>query len=148
MLKHQLIHPKINEILGRAGHHAKILIADGNYPASTKKGPHAEIVCLNLSPGLVTVTQALRAVLSAVAIDAVNTMGIPDDDPYAQKGEPPVWAEYRQVLKQSRVKLKLEPILKWDFYKAVESSDHVLTIQTGDQALWANVLLTMGCRQP
>jgi len=147
MLKHQLIHPQINEVLGRAGHHAKILIADGNYPASTKKGPHAGIVCLNLSPGLVTVAQALRAVLSAVAIDAVNTMGIPDDDPYAQKGEPPVWAEYRQVLRQARVKLKLEPILKWDFYKAVESPDHVLTIQTGDQALWANVLLTMGCRQ-
>ena len=147
MLKHQLIHPQINEILGRAGHHAKILIADGNYPASTKKGPHAEIVCLNLSPGLVTVAQALRAVLSAVPIDALNTMGIPDDDPYAQKGEPPVWDEYRQVLKQARAKLRLEPILKWDFYKAVESADHVLTIQTGDQALWANVLLTMGCRQ-
>ena len=50
MLKHQLTHPKINEILGRAGHHATILIADGNYPASTKKGPNAEVVCLNLSP--------------------------------------------------------------------------------------------------
>jgi len=147
MLKHQLIHPKINEILGRAGHHAKILIADGNYPSSTKKGQNAEVVCLNLSPGLVTVEQALRAVLSAVPIDAVNTMGIPEDDPYARRGEPPVWAEFRQVLKQSRSKLKLEPILKWDFYKAVESPDHVLTIQTGDQALWANVLLTMGCRQ-
>ena len=34
------------------------------------------------------------------------------------------------------------PILKWDFYKQVEISDHVLTIQTADQALWANVLLT------
>jgi L-fucose mutarotase len=45
------------------------------------------------------------------------------------------------------VKLKLEPILKWDFYKAAESPDHVLTIQTGDQALWANILLTLGCRQ-
>jgi L-fucose mutarotase len=147
MLKHQLIHPQINEVLARAGHHAKILIADGNYPASTKKGPHAEIVCLNLSPGVVTVTQALQAVLSAVPIDAVNTMGIPADDPYAQKGEPPVWDEYRRALKLARTKLKLEPIVKWDFYKAVESSDHVLTIQTGDQALWANVLLTMGCRQ-
>ena len=147
MLKHQLIHPTINEVLGRAGHHAKILIADGNYPASTKKGPNAEVVCLNLSPGLVTVEQALRAVLSAVPIDAINTMGIPADDPYAQHGEPPVWVQFRQVLKQSRTKLKLEPILKWDFYKAVESPDHVLTIQTGDQALWANVLLTMGCRQ-
>jgi len=148
MLKHQLIHPQINEVLGRAGHHARILIADGNYPASTKKGPHAEVVCLNLSPGVVTVAQALRAVLSAVPVDAIETMGIPADDPYAQEGEPPVWDEYRKVLKESRLNLKLNPILKWDFYKAVESPDHVLTIQTGDQALWANVLITMGARKP
>jgi L-fucose mutarotase len=146
MLKHQLIHPKINEILGRAGHHARILIADGNYPASTKKGPHAEVVCLNLSPGVVTVAQALRAVLSAVPVDAIETMGIPPDDPYALAGDPPVWNEYRKAVKECG--LKLNPILKWDFYKAVESPDHVLTIQTGDQALWANVLLTMGARKP
>ena len=25
MLKHQLIHPKINEVLGRAGHHSRVL---------------------------------------------------------------------------------------------------------------------------
>lgn len=148
MLKHQLIHPKINDVLGRAGHHAKILIADGNYPASTKKGANAEVVCLNLSPGVVTVAQALRAVLSAVPVDAIETMGIPADDPYAQAGEPPVWNDYRKVLKESGLKLKLNPILKWDFYKAVESPDHVLTIQTGDQALWANVLITMGARKP
>ena len=146
MLKTQLTHPEILRVLARAGHHSKILIADGNYPASTKKGPNAELVCLNLTPGIVTVAQVLRAVLSAAPIDHVNTMGIPADDPYAKFGEPPVWNEYRQVLKEARLKVKLEPILKWDFYKAVESPDHVLTIQTADQSLWANVLLTMGCR--
>ena len=146
MLKHQLIHPQINEVLGRAGHHAKILIADGNYPASTKKGPHAEVVCLNLSPGIVTCAQVLRAVLSAIPIDVVNTMGIPADDPYAKFGEPPVWNDYRQILKDCGLSVALEPILKWDFYKAVESTDHVLTVQTADQALWANVWLTVGCR--
>ncbi len=146
MLKHQLTHPKINEVLARAGHHATILIADGNYPASTKKGPNAEVVCLNLTPGVVTVAQVLRAILSAAPIDFVNTMGIPADDPYAQHDEPPVWNEYRQVLADCGTELKLEPILKWDFYKAVESADHVLTVQTADQSLWANVLLTMGCR--
>lgn len=146
MLNHQLIHPKINEVLGRAGHHARILIADGNYPASTKRGPNSELICLNLSPGVVTVAQVLRAVLSAVPIDGISTMGIPADDPYARAGEPPVWKEYRAIIKQARLKLKLEPIQKWDFYKYVASEDHVLTIQTADQALWANVLLTMGCR--
>ena len=146
MLKHQLIHPRINEILGRAGHHAKILIADGNYPASTKRGPQSEVVCLNLSPGVVTVSQVLRAVLSAVPVDEVNTMGIPPDDPYARAGEPPVWNEYRAVWAEAGLGVALAPISKWDFYRAVESPDHVLTVQTADQSLWANVLLTMGCR--
>jgi L-fucose mutarotase len=146
MLKHQLIHPRINEVLGRAGHHAKILIADGNYPASTKKGPNAEIVSLNLSPGVVTCAQVLRAVLSAIPIDHVNTMGIPADDPYAKHGEPPVWNDFRQIVREAGLSVEMEPVLKWDFYKAVESADHVLTIQTADQALWANVLLSVGCR--
>ena len=148
MLKHTLIHPEINAILGRAGHHAKILIADGNYPASTKKGPHAQVISLNLSPGLVTVAQTLRAILSAIPVDHVNTMGIPADDSYAKRGEPPVWEEFRGILREAGLQTPLEPILKWDFYKAVESTDHVLTVQTGDQALWANVLLSVGCREP
>jgi L-fucose mutarotase len=101
---------------------------------------------MNLSPGVITVAQALRALLSAVPIDHVNTMGIPADDPYAQSGAPPVWDEYRKVIASSGAKLDLVPIQKWEFYEAVASADHVLTIQTGDQSLWANVLLTMGCR--
>ncbi len=147
MLKQTLIHPDINAILAQAGHHSKILIADGNYPASTKRGPNAELVSLNLMPGVVTCRQTLEALITAVPLDAVNTMGIPPDDPYAQAGEPPVWAEFREVLSTANLPLELEPIEKWAFYEAVDSEDHVLTIQTGDQALWANILLTMGCRQ-
>ena len=147
MLKHQLIHPKINEVLACAGHHSTVLIADGNYPVSTKRGPNSELVCLNLSPGIVTVAQVLRAVLSAVPVDRVNTMGIPPDDLYAREGEPPVWNEFRAAVKETGLTLPLVPIQKWEFYQVVASPDHVLTIQTGDQALWANVLLTIGCRQ-
>lgn len=146
MLNHTLLHPKINEVLGRAGHHAKILIADGNYPASTTLGPNAELVSLNLAPGIVTVSQVLDVLCTAVPIDIVNTMGIPEDDPYASEGDPPVWSEYREILKKNELELELIPIPKWDFYEAVASTDHVLTIQTADQALWANVLLSVGCR--
>ena len=88
----------------------------------------------------------MKALLSALPIDHVNTMGIPPDDSYAQLGEPPVWEEFRGVITESGAKLTLEPVLKWDFYTHVESPDHILTIQTADQALWGNVLLTMGCR--
>lgn len=147
MLKHTLIHPKINEAIGRAGHHSKILLADGNYPASSTLGPNAELVSLNLRPGLVTVSQVLETLLTAVPIDIFNTMGIPADDPYAQD-DPPVWTEYRKILADAGVDRKLEPISKWDFYEAVRGPDLVLTIQTGDQALWANLLLSIGVRTP
>jgi L-fucose mutarotase len=145
MLKSTLLHPDILRVCARAGHHAKVLIADGNYPASTKRNPQAELVCLQLSPGIPTVTQVLRALLSALPIDQLNTMGIPPDDPYAKFGEPPAWADYRDLAKAAGIP-DIKPISKWDFYTAVESPDHVLTIQTADQALWANVLLTIGCR--
>ena len=145
MLKTTLLHPEILRICARAGHHSRILIADGNYPAVSKRGPRAELISLQLTPGVPTVAQVLRAMLSTVPIDIVNTMGIPPDDPYASFGEPPAWTEFRTIAADSGI-ASIEPISKWDFYKAVESTDHVLTIQTGDQALWANVLLTMGCR--
>ena len=90
MLKHQLIHPQINAILGKAGHHGKILIADGNYPVSSKKGPNAEIVNLNLMPGVVNCAQVLQAILSAVPIDEIFTMMYTSDDPYALDADPPV----------------------------------------------------------
>src|SRR5262245_47037925 len=99
MLKSQLIHPQILEALGRAGHHAKILIADGNYPASSKKGPSAALVSLNLMPGVVTCAQVFQALLSAVPIESVNTMMYEKTGPYALSDDPPVWNDYRAAIK-------------------------------------------------
>ena len=146
MLKHKLIHPQINEIIGRAGHHSKILIADGNYPSSSKKGPNAEIVCLNLMPVVLNCAQVLEAILSAVPIDEINTMMYTQDDPYALDADPPVWDDYRKVIADAGLDLELKPIDKWDFYDAVATPDHVLTVQTADRQRYANILLSIGVR--
>ncbi|MFT5528270.1 MAG: L-fucose mutarotase [Pirellulaceae bacterium] len=146
MLLSKLIHPKINEVLGRAGHHGKILIADGNYPCSSTLGPNAELVSLNLMPGLVNCTQVLEALVGAIQIEAANTMMYETEGPYALTEDPPVWEQYRDVFKNSNLDVQLDPIEKWDFYKAVDTTDHVLTIQTGDQQRFANLLLSIGVR--
>ena len=67
------------------------------------------------------------------------------DDPYTLAADPPVWNEYREILERSG-NLQLEPIKKWDFYEAVVTADHVLTIQTGDVQRFANLLLSIGVR--
>ena len=90
----------------------------------------------------------LRALVTAIPIEAANTMGIPDSDPLSRSGEPPIWADFRQILQEGGVAVALEPISRWDFYEAASSPRHVLTIQTADQALYANLLLTIGVRKP
>ena len=146
MLYGRLIHPQITAILGRAGHHGRVLIADGNYPASSKKGPNAEVVSLNLSPGVVTCTQVLEALVTAIPLEAARTMMYETTGPYALDADPPVWADYRRVLDAAGLSLELEPVEKWSFYEAVAAPEHVLTIQTGDQQRFANLLLTIGVR--
>ena len=146
MLRHTLIHPQINAVLGAAGHHSSILIADGNYPAATKRGPRAELISLNLMPGVVTCDQVLQAILSAVPIEAIRTMQTEASGPYALDGDPPVWNDYRQTIRSAGLDLQLQPTEKWAFYEAVSTDDHILTIQTADQQRYANILLTIGVR--
>ena len=97
-------------------------------------------------PGVVTCNQVLVALLSAVPIDGIHTMMYEASDPYALKEDPPVWEQYRMVMRAAGLDLKLVPIEKWDFYQAVATPDHVLTIQTADQQRFANLLLSVGVR--
>jgi L-fucose mutarotase len=144
MLKHCLIHPKINEVLGRAGHHAKVLIADGNYPASSALGPCAEVVSLNLSPGIVSCAQVLAALITAIPIESAHTMMYEMSGPVALQEDPPAWADFRRIFREAGLSLELQSIEKWAFYKAVATPEHVLTIQTADLGLYANLLLSIG----
>src|SRR4051794_37170032 len=109
MLKHRLIHPKINEVLGRAGHHGKILIADGNYPASSTLGANAQLVSLNLMPGVVPCTRVLQGVLSATPIEAANTMDYERAGPSALTEAPPVGDESRRTIREAGLSVELKP---------------------------------------
>lgn len=138
MLKHQLLHPEILYAIAGAGHGSKILITDGNYPASTKEGVSAETVYLNLAPGIVKVTEVLNTLLTAVEIEEAYVMTPNTGE------EPEIYKEFRQSLPHLSL-IKLE---RFDFYDCASSSDTCLQIVTGDQRLYANILLTIGVVKP
>ena len=148
MLKGQLIHPQILQALGRAGHGSKVLIADGNYPCSTKLGAKAALVNLNLSPGLVTCTQVLEALVTAIPIEGAAVMQKLTEGPYAMSEDPPIWDEFRQILSGSGNEVALEPIERFAFYEAAGTPDVALTIATAEQRIYANLLLTIGVVMP
>jgi L-fucose mutarotase len=147
MLKQKLLHPEILGALAAAGHNSMVLIADGNFPFSTALGPRAKAVYLNLSPGVVSVTQALEAVVSAVMVDAAAVMKPATSGPYAMKKDPPAWNDFKKILKATGFEGGLKQLEIKDFYELAACGAIALTIATGDQRWYSNVLLTIGAVQ-
>ena len=139
MIIGKLIHPQILNALGRAGHGAAILIPDGNYPVATHANPRAERVYLNLSPGIVSVTDVLEALLSVTPIEAAQVMARADG------AEPGIYADFRRLLGDE---LGLEPLERFAFYDAAKRESCCLVIATGEQRIYANILLTIGVLPP
>jgi L-fucose mutarotase len=144
MLKSSLLHPQIVAALARAGHSSKVLVSDGNYPHSTRRGPHAELVYLNLAPGKVTVSEVLAALLSAIVIEAAEVMDYARAGAYALPADPPVWADYSRLFAAAGQPMTLQPLERFKFYESASSPDVCLTIATGEQQIFANLLLTIG----
>jgi L-fucose mutarotase len=138
MLKGNLIHPEILGILGTLGHGSKVLISDGNYPIQTRIGPKARCVYLNLSPGIPTVTQVLGALLTAMPLEAAQVM-LPHDG-----SEPPIFAEFRSIIRESAGPVELEGLGRFAFYDAASGPDVGLGIHTAEARVYANILLTIG----
>lgn len=139
MLLNKLIQPEILAALGAAGHGSQILIADGNYPFSTGTFSDAKKVFLNLMPGVVTVTQVLEALLSAIPVEAAHVM-LP-----AEGAEPSIFQDFRNLLPDN---MNLTGLGRFEFYAAARTPDVALVIATADQRLYANILLTIGVRSP
>jgi L-fucose mutarotase len=139
VLRSPILHPPLLAALGAAGHGARVLIADANYSHSTNIGPRTALIHLNLRPGLVTVDQVLEPVLATVPVEAVTVMR-PDDG-----STPAVFARYTELLGDG---LALRPVDRLSFYAECRQPDLAVCVATGDDRLYANVLLTIGYIEP
>lgn len=138
MLKSTLLHPEILQVLGASGHGSKVLIADGNYPFGTGSHPGARRVYLNLAPGKLTVTEILSVLVTAIPIEAAEVM-MP-----ASGQEAPIFNEFRALLPG----IELKSHERFAFYDEARSSNVCLVIATGEQRIYANLLLTIGVVMP
>ncbi len=143
MLRTPLQHPEILAALARAGHGSKVLITDGHFPAATTLGPNARLVHLNLAPGTLGVAEILEVLVRTVALEKAEVMAVLRKGPYALKGEPPIWNTFRKALAPAGIK-QLAAIERQAFYTAARQPEVALVIQSGETAIYANLLLTLG----
>jgi L-fucose mutarotase len=115
------------------------MIADGNYPFSTAMNPHAQIVYLNLTPGIPTVLDVLRVLLDTIPVEAAEAMKPLDEH------EPEVYRQYRALLPKE---VEMRILDRFAYYDAARSREVALVIATGDPNLAVNIMLTIGVIPP
>ena len=90
-------------------------------------------------PGVPTCNQVLEALESAIPIEAAEVM-VPPEGP-----RPPIFAEFEKLLPEG---IRLEARGRHEFYDIARDKDTALVISTGEQRIYANLLLTIGVRLP
>ena len=87
---------------------------------------------------MLTVTDVLRILIEAIPIEAAEVMQPPT-------GEPPIFAEFHALLPEG---MELQKLGRFEFYDAAREGDTALVIATGEQRIYANILLTVGVVMP
>ncbi len=137
MINTDIIHPQLLQGLAEAGHGANILVADANYPVTTKVSAQARIIHLNFVPGMVGGIDIVRALEKTVPIESAAYMAGADGKMAA------VVAEYKRILGDD---VPFDKLDRFAFYDAASRDETSLVIASGEQRVYANLLITVGVR--
>jgi len=131
-----VLSPELLKTLMEMGHGDEIVLADGNFPSHTmgKRVIRAD--------GL-GVPALLDAVLRLMPLDTyvatpVALMRVVPGDPV----ETPIWDVYREIIEKHAPKTKIEFLQRYAFYERAQKC--FAAVQTGESALYANILLKKG----
>ncbi len=136
----KILSPELLKVLCEMGHSDRLVISDGNFPAESM-GKNAIVIRCD-GHG---VPELLDAILKVFPLDTyvekpVNLMEVmPGDDV-----ETPIWDTYKEIIKKhdSRGEAAVGNIERFQFYEEAKTAYAI--IATGEQALYANVMLQKG----
>jgi L-fucose mutarotase len=138
LLKTACLNTEILNVLSKCGHGDKVLITDGNYPIDSNTNKNTVKVYLNLTHGIPLVTDVLKVINETIQIEKLEVM-VPGDEI-----QPPIFDDFKEIVSSVDC---LEKLGRFEFYEACKEENVKLAIATGDQRIYANVLLTIGVVQ-
>lgn len=132
-----IISPKLLKAIAEMGHADELVIGDCNFPAASMNKN-----CIR-ADGL-EATALLDALLKLFPLDSfvecpVAFMAV---TPGTFEGDPPIWNDYRRIIKDNEGDINIEYIERFEFYERAKKA--YATVQTGEQALYACIIIKKG----
>lgn len=145
MLKNipSILSPELLKVLSEMGHSDRICIGDGNFPGSTMAKAEGAVILRADGHG---VPELLDAILQVFPLDAytdtpVMLMEKMDRD---RDLEIPVWDEYKKIVAKydERGAAAVGAYERFEFYE--QSKKCYCILQSGETAIYANIILQKG----
>lgn len=142
MLKNipKILSPQLLKVLCEMGHSDKIVIADANFPVESI-GKNCIVIRYDGHP----IPNLLDSILEVFPLDTytdapVTLMEVMKDD----NTKTPIWDEYKDIICKydQRKEKAIKQIDRFDFYEEAKKSYAI--IATGEEALYANIILQKG----
>jgi L-fucose mutarotase len=132
-----LLQPELLKVLAEMGHGDEIVIGDANFPAASM-GKR----CIRCDGH--KVTELLDAILQLFPLDTFveAPVTLMEVVPGTAPDEPPIWKDFRDVIDKYEPGKKIGFEERFAFYE--RSKQAFATIQTGETALYACVILKKG----
>ncbi len=131
-----ILSPELLKVLMEMGHGDTILIADGNFPGSSMG---QRLVRLDGHGGAAVLDAVLALMPLDTYVDAPVTLMevVPGDT-----AKTPIWDEFAAIIQRHEPGTRIGHAERFAFYGL--SREAYCVIQTGETALYANVLLKKG----
>lgn len=130
-----ILSPELLKILMEMGHGDEIVIGDGNFPAASVA---QRLVRLD-GHG---VPEVLDAILKLFPLDTYVESPVALMDNGDVANEPPIWTDYRNIVKDNEGEKSFELVERFDFYDRAKKAYAV--VATGETAIYANIILKKG----
>lgn len=136
----KILSPQLIKVLCEMGHSDCIVLADGNFPAESM-GKDAIVIRMDGH----SIPELLEAILTVFPLDTyveqpVSLMEVMPGDPV----ETPIWNSYESIIAKydTRGAAAIGKVERFAFYE--EAKRAYAIIATGEQALYANIMLQKG----
>eukprot|EP01006_Ploeotia_vitrea_P066879 TRINITY_DN95924_c0_g1_i1.p1 TRINITY_DN95924_c0_g1~~TRINITY_DN95924_c0_g1_i1.p1 ORF type:complete len:169 (+),score=5.70 TRINITY_DN95924_c0_g1_i1:25-531(+) len=132
------ISPDLMKAMMEMGHGDEIVIADGNFPAAS---------CAQrlIRADGDSCTSLLKSMMRFMPLDKYDKNAmvmelVPDDA--KRLGEPPIWADFKQIISEHESDATLTPVERFAFYERAKKAFAV--VATSETAIYANLILKKG----
>jgi L-fucose mutarotase len=142
MLRTELTHPGVLELLAQCGHGDAIAIVDSNYPAQARRARNVPLISLNITHNVPATPLIVDLVSQTIPLEKC-VLPVPPEE-LASGVTRSVHEAIRAAVVAHNPETEMATVAPGEFYELTAAPNLAFMIVTGERSHYGSVVLTVG----